>query len=963
MIAFKTWTRFVGALLIIALPSSASAQDGTYTEKNMVYPDQGWSQQDRLRYYNTSQGSAAMSYDIFLALEQVNREAQFRDASNVRRYGLIPQSPDSVYNPDGLPIGITKTVVADGRWKGDWVGVTCAACHDAELKYKGTTIKVSGGNNKDVDFHALIHDLSQALLATVNDNAKFDRLAKNTGKTDEADKRDLRLRLEENAKAVQKYDEIIAATPSVVGPGRMDALRLIHNQAQSNWMDVPQNWVAPLAPAKPSFVWNIPQSAWAQWSGVLFDPLLRNGGESVGVFARMDLTSKTPEEGLFDSTIDFRGQIDIENLLRRLAPPKWPEEVLGKLDQTKVAAGSALFKENCAACHSTWPHRWSDPKKQDKRFIENAIVHTSVIGTDPGQFTSPQFEAQPTVKAGPMSAHLAAPFTNSTLAPPPQVFAALTQGLFDKALDRLGLSDEERIAAHGYRNFDRETLDPIPVLGGYKANPAEGMWSAPPYLHNGSVPSLYELLLPADQRSKSFFIGQEFDPKAIGIDTTGASGKFLYDTTLVGNSNAGHSFENGSGVGIIGRLLTDDERWALVEYMKSIPNEPQQISPFGGPKNPVEAWKDKTFYHVKNPGTYNGAPKPANYTTPVQKVGLTAPALGEESIDPDEAEFIKFIDQATIDRLKVQFPEGTQPVLRDAHPKTHALVKAEFIVPDDLPPALQHGVFKKPHTYDALIRFSAGGIKVQSDEIPQANGMAIKLIGVEGDKILPNEKDAKTQDFVMINNFPSFFVRNLKDYQSVHEALGNEDPTAGTAKFFLNHPEELAAVKAMRGAEPLKSPFNARYWSQTPIRLGPNAIKFSVRPLSAIPASKPHDGNDFLQLVARDQISQGDIYFEFLVQVQSDPVAMPVEDSLVVWDEAKAPFQRVAIIRVPKQEIDMKISQALAEKLSFNPWHSLPDHQPLGSINRARKAIYETISKFRHGRNDTQRTEPSTLPL
>ena len=597
------------AVGVLAFISTSSGQDGTYTNKNIVYPDQGWSAEDRLRYYNTSQGSAALWYDIFLHLENADDEQPFRSDATMRGYGLVPQPPDPVYNPDGFPIGVARTSVPDGRWKGDWVGLTCAACHDAELEYKGTTIKISGGNNKDVDFHALIQGLDDALAATVADEAKFRRFAERIGNLDETGRTALRARLEENAASVHKYNEVVALTPSTVGPGRVDALRLIHNQVLSNWMEVPQNWVAPLAPAKPSFVWNIPQSAWAQWSGVLSDPLLRNGGESVGVFVRLDATSASREEGLFESTIDFRGQIDIEDLLRRLAPPPWPEDVLGTIDREKAAVGAALFIENCASCHSTWPHRWSEPRKQGKRFIENAIVSVDVVGTDPGQFTSPQFESQPTVKTGPMSEHLAEPYTGAALAPPPAVFAALTEGIYYKALQALGLSDEELLAAHGYGQVYPEELEPIPVIGGYKANPAEGMWAVPPYLHNGSVPSLYELLMPASERSKTFFIGREYDPVKLGIDTSGESGKFLYDTTLVGNSNTGHSFENGTGRGIIGRLLGDEERWALIEYMKSIPNEPQQISPFGGPENPVRAWTDGTFYHVKNPGTYNGAPK------------------------------------------------------------------------------------------------------------------------------------------------------------------------------------------------------------------------------------------------------------------------------------------------------------------------------------------------------------------
>ncbi len=620
-----------GVVMALAFMLTSFAQDRP-TKAKVVYLDQGWSQEDRLRYYYISQGSAAMSYDIFLNLEAANNQGLFRADENLAKYGFVPQPADSKYNPDGLPIGITNTVVADGRWKGKWVGLSCAACHNGQIEHKGTKVSISGGNNTTLDVHAFIKGLDDALAATAAEPQKFARLAEKLGQRDDAGKEALRKRLEEEAAAVHGYRGILAMTPTVVGPGRMDALRLIHNQVQSRWLDIPQNWVAPIAPAKPSFVWNIPQSAWAQWSGVLSDPILRNQGESLGVFARMDLTSKTPKLGLFDSTVDLKGQIASEDLLRRLAPPQWPEGVLGKIDREKAAKGAQLFAQNCAGCHSTWPHRWSEPKKQGKRFIENAIVSVDVIGTDPGQFSSPQFESNPTVKTGRMSEYLPAPDTGAAIAPPPVVFQAIQRGIFDKAVAKLKLSDEELVSAHGYRASYPEPPEPIPAIG-YKANPAEGMWASPPFLHNGSVPNLYQLLLPDNERSKTFFIGREFDPVKVGVDTSGKSGKFLFDTSLVGNSNAGHSFENRpTEKGVIGRLLTEDERWALVEYMKSIPNQSRQIAPFGGPKDPIRAWQDKTFFHVKNPGTYNGAPQ----LSPTSTTKPTMPALAQESINSGE---------------------------------------------------------------------------------------------------------------------------------------------------------------------------------------------------------------------------------------------------------------------------------------------------------------------------------------
>jgi hypothetical protein len=130
--------------------------------------------------------------------------------------------------------------------------------------------------------------------------------------------------------------------------------------------------------------------------------------------------------------------------------------------------------------------------------------------------------------------------------------------------------EAETVRLHGYREFPSP---PRPDRV-WKAAPRDGVWATPPFMHNGSVPNLYEMLIPAAERTTKFYRGHEFDPVKVGLDTTASSGTFLMDTTLLGNSNKGHSFQNGPrGNGIIGPLLKDDERWAIVEYLKSIPEE------------------------------------------------------------------------------------------------------------------------------------------------------------------------------------------------------------------------------------------------------------------------------------------------------------------------------------------------------------------------------------------------------
>jgi hypothetical protein len=516
--------------------------------------------------------------------------------------GLIPQPSNPKYNPDGLPIGITRAVIPDGRWKGEWAGITCAVCHTDQLNYKGAKVRIDGGAGTHFDLMGLVHSLDDALAASVAIPEKFDRLAAKMKRTDANAKAELKKQLEATAADVHGYLSVSAITPFVVGPGRADCLGLIHNRVAVNAMGLPENWAASLAPTKLPFLWNAPQSSWVQWSAVAANPLSRNAGEALGVFIRLDVTSKTPQEGLFDSSIDLKGQIAIEKVLRKLAPPKWPEKIFGPIDRAKAAQGARLFAENCAECHSTWPHRWSAPKLRGKRFIENALVPLDVVGTDPMQFNAPQFESYPKSLSGATAPYLDSPYKGAALAPFGAIFGTVKTNTVNKALAKLGLTADELEGATGYVTpNEKGPVEPV-----YKAGPRDGVWATPPFLHNGSVPSLYELLLPARERSKSFFLGRDFDPVKVGVDTSGASGKFLFDTSLVGNSNAGHSFEAGPWVnGVIGRLLTDDERWALIEYLKSIPTEDAQVTPYGGPSNPVSAWEDASFFNVKHPEVYN----------------------------------------------------------------------------------------------------------------------------------------------------------------------------------------------------------------------------------------------------------------------------------------------------------------------------------------------------------------------
>ncbi|MCP3408128.1 di-heme-cytochrome C peroxidase [Bradyrhizobium sp. CCGB01] len=544
----------------------------------MIYLNQGWSQNDREWYYNFSQGSAILSYDIFLNLEIANDQELFRSDANSVRYGLIPGAPNWI-NPDGLPIGMSKTTLATaiGDWPaGDYAGPTCAACHETQLNYKGKRVRIDGGAGNTFDIQAYIQALDAAIGETLTDAAKFDRLATRLGVAGPEAKAKLRERFERQASAIHQYATISSASPSHWGPARIDARSLINNRLTAILPGIPENTSTAIAPVKPPFLWNSPQGLWTQWAAYIQSPLDRNLGETMGVFMPINLHAKTPAEGLYDSNAAIPELQRVEKQLERLAPPSWPEDVFGKIDREKAKTGKALFMEHCASCHNAWPYRWSEPNKYGKRFVLVGLVPQSYMGTDRAQSEA----IRPFAVTGQFSNSLPPQFRGKYVVPMYDLARTIRIAVEEKAVAKLNPSPAELVELNGYRELPQP---PIPDQV-WKAAPRDGVWATPPFLHNGSVPNLYEMLVPAGERSKKFCITREFDPIKVGFDTTCGPNTFVLDTSLLGNTNAGHSFQDGPrGNGVVGPLLSDDQRWALVEYLKSIPEEPGRITPYGGP--------------------------------------------------------------------------------------------------------------------------------------------------------------------------------------------------------------------------------------------------------------------------------------------------------------------------------------------------------------------------------------------
>ncbi|MGK9066493.1 di-heme-cytochrome C peroxidase [Stutzerimonas chloritidismutans] len=560
--------------------------------KGLRYLDQ-WSEADRQTYYYTPQGTQVkgLEYDWFTALELPFNEDRFATPAYLARFGFLvdPAQRATALNPGNLPVGFARH--EDDESGRAYLDVSCAACHTGELRYQGQAIRIDGG----AAMHSLASTvptlrggsfgqaLGMSMAFTYYNPFKFSRFAHAVlGEHDEPARAQLRRDFK------QVLDRLLGTAyndwhrglyPTEEGFGRTDAFGRIANTAFGDALDT-ANYRIANAPVSYPQVWDIWKFDWVQWNGSAMQPMARNIGEALGVGARLQLLRENgqpvPEHERYASGVRVRDLHTLETTLMRLAPPRWPEELLGSIDLEQASRGRALYRENCAHCHA------AKPKPVDKRFAPGRdpewkmpVIPTTVVGTDPTTADNiadhrfdlsrlgwtPDELARLDVKlygrsAGPL---------DLTQVSSAKGLAYLTAYVQNRAYQNAGITPEERA------EFDGFGL-PIGVqeIRGYKARPLEGIWATPPFLHNGSVPTLFQLLSPVAERQVTFWAGnREYDPQHVGIRTEPFKGGFLLDTTITGNSNRGHEFRAGCrGHGVIGRALAPEERWALVEYLK-----------------------------------------------------------------------------------------------------------------------------------------------------------------------------------------------------------------------------------------------------------------------------------------------------------------------------------------------------------------------------------------------------------
>jgi len=633
-IPFGLITTLVGALSITCGLFEARGQTGPCSGP-VECLNQGWSEHERSWWYSVSQGSRLLPLPWMLALEQADNDQKFLSDSNVDKYRYLT-NPISRDNPYGLPVGfavdkeeganfqlmcaIFKVGCARGSLRAPWVGLNCAACHTNELSFGGRRFRIEGAPTH-ADFQGFHEDLLKSLTATSTNAEKFSRFAAAVlGGSATAERRNaLKLELDEQIawKTTLQRKNGIAMR---YGHGRLDAQGHILNKislvvgATDQLMDFPSD-----APASYPFLWNAPQHDKVQWNGIAenkfkfeifgrqhdIGALVRNTAEVLGVFAHIDVT---PNDTLgYASSLRLGKMIDLERQLGRLHSPKWPEHILGDIDGEKAAVGERLFVAKCAGCHL--PLDSSDTKKLIKAEMQplpaagtdiwtacNTYLHKSKAGLLDGKkhFVYAGDAIKPVDQTRFMLAHVS---IASIVGRADELAGKIIDDTFGRG------EDIPSIVAAPQREYLPGTVDPVKKarakecletsnsILAYKTRPLNGIWATAPYLHNGSVPTLYDLLLPSEIRSaappldgeaspasagpkrpETFHVGgRQFDANKVGVLSVqgpatsefrvrGSSG-----APILGNYNSGHE---GSSYGTSD--LSEEQRRALVEYLKTL---------------------------------------------------------------------------------------------------------------------------------------------------------------------------------------------------------------------------------------------------------------------------------------------------------------------------------------------------------------------------------------------------------
>ena len=554
-----------------------------------------------------------------------------------------------VQNTDGLPVGFARlagaSYPATGVAQPDVIGLTCAACHTGSIHYKGTSIRYDGGPAM-VNLLKLEQATGLSIAYTLFFSTRFNRFATRVlgANATAAQRAELRKGLSDagafvkmQATSLANLDDRVHQQDTEEGYGRLDALNRIGNQVfatdpgLSGVAGFEDNLHVRDAPVSFPPIWTVSWLQWAQYDGSIQQPLIRNAGEALGVSALLNLSPDYAPETLFRSSVDVENLVAIENLLKGPNPfeqtpkgfaglrsPKWPEQMFAddpawKINIARVENGRKIYAEICVECHlgpvndpvfdQNYPDKsfWSSQEthwKQDEDgpVLEEVQKGVGGMGTDPAQahvlmlrtVKLPGFlDLDPARDLSKNWGCTGIPASSTAEMP----FALALMDVVDRTIrtwmNDKKLTDQQRQERQALWGSRKNCPNPGNAQEAhYRVRPLNGVWATAPYLHNGSVPSLYWMLKPAAERPKQFCMGtRDFDPQQVGFRVEAGEkqvcrhGETLFSAVnkdgspIPGNSNLGHSLEGTPGPGkpgIIGRLLSEDERYDLIEYLKTL---------------------------------------------------------------------------------------------------------------------------------------------------------------------------------------------------------------------------------------------------------------------------------------------------------------------------------------------------------------------------------------------------------
>jgi hypothetical protein len=332
--------------------------------------------------------------------------------------------------------------------------------------------------------------------------------------------------------------------------------------------------------------------------------------------------------------------------------------------------------------------------------------------------------------------------------------------------------------------------------------------------------------------------------------------------------------------------------------------------------------------------------------------------LAEERIQPGEEEHLDAIIETFTAQMRGLWNPGYFE--RGGNTKTHGIVRGEFTVREDLPEHMRRGIFAEPKTYRAWVRFSGPGPYITPDiDDVGFMSMSIKLMGVPGPKLLEDEQH--TQDLLGVST-PTFVTPDTRanarlQYWSLRNA----------SVFYFLDPRDshvLDSIMQLLWTKTQTSPLESQYFSCVPYLLGDGqAMQYSFwsrrRKRSRVPRVPLRPPDNYLRDAMVKTLAEEDVEFDVLLQVQTDPHKMPIENNAVLWPTKLSPRVPAAVLRIPSQRFDSPEQLEFARVLRYNPWHSIPEHRPLGNQGRARKRMYSELARLRQQMNAVEHYEPT----